>query len=238
LLPSRPQWAGERLIVGAGRLVLATAGLAIFACGVVLNLQANAGLSPWQVLHYGITLHTPLSFGQASQVVGVLMVAASWLAGVRPGLATIMNAVLVGWFTDLLLAGGLIPQMQTILTGAAMLVASLAISGLGIATYIRAGLGAGPRDSFMLALMRLLGRGPAPSRIVMEVGATLCGYLLGGPVGLGTALFAVGLGPAIGFWFRVLGVKPRAASAPARPARTIRLHQPIRQKAPRPADQR
>jgi uncharacterized membrane protein YczE len=206
-------------MVGVGRLVLTTIGLAIFACGVVLNLQANAGLSPWQLLHYGITLHTPLSFGQASQLVGVLMVAVSWLAGVRPGLATIMNAVLVGWCTDALLASGLIPLMQSDLTGFAMLVASLAVSGLGIATYIRAGLGAGPRDSFMLALMRLLGRGPAPSRIVMEVGATVCGYLLGGPLGLGTALFAVGLGPAVGFWFKVVGVKPRAGTASA-PART------------------
>jgi len=205
------------VLVVVGRLALTTFGLAIFALGVVLNLQANAGLSPWQLLHYGITLHTPLTFGQASQLVGLLMVVMSWLAGVRPGVATLMNAILVGWFTDLLLVGGVIPPMTTDLGGYLMLAVSLVVSGLGIAVYIRAGLGAGPRDSFMLALMRLLRRGPAPSRIAMEVGATACGFLLGGPLGLGTVLFAVGLGPAVGFWFRVVGVtspaRKRASAA-------------------------
>lgn len=205
LIPRRP-WAGNRPLRLAARVGLTTVGLAIFAVGVVLNLQANVGLSPWQLLHYGMTLHTPLSFGQASQVVGLVMVVAAWVAGVRPGFATIMNAVLVGWFTDLLLDGGVVPQQQPDLVGYAMLVASLVVSGLGIATYIRAGLGAGPRDSFMLALMRLLGRGAGPSRIVMEVGATLIGFVLGGPLGVGTVLFAVGLGPAVGYWFNVLGV--------------------------------
>lgn len=208
----------------AVRLLVTTVGLFVFSLGVVLNLQSNAGLSPWQALHVGITLHTPMSFGQASQLVGLLMLLASWVAGVRPGLATLMNAVLVGVFSDLLLDSGLIPKMEPglgDLGGLAMLAASLIVSGLGIAGYIRGGLGAGPRDGFMLALMRLTGRGAAPVRIAIEVGAAAGGLLLGAPLGIGTVLFAVGLGPSVSFWFKALGVKPPArrpapeATAPA-----------------------
>jgi uncharacterized membrane protein YczE len=204
---------------GLGRLALrfliTTVGLFVFSLGVVLNLQSNVGLSPWQALHFGITLHTPLSFGQASQLVGVLMLLVSWVSGVRPGVATLMNAILVGVFTDALLASEVIPQQDLGPGGLTMLAVSLVVSGLGIAGYIRGGLGAGPRDGFMLALMRLTGRGAAPVRIAIEVGAALGGLLLGAPLGIGTVLFAVGLGPSVGFWFKMLGVKPPAR----RPAR-------------------
>ena len=215
---SGPRWQVVRFLL---RLVVTTVGLFIFSLGVVLNLQSNAGLSPWQALHVGMTLHTPLSFGQASQLVGLVMLLVSWVAGVRPGLATLMNAVLVGVFSDLLLASDLIPRQEALPGGLLMLAVSLVVSGLGIASYIRGGLGAGPRDGFMLALMRLTGRGAAPVRIAIEAGAALGGFLLGGPLGIGTVLFAVGLGPAVGFWFKVLGVKPPArrptaqAGAPA-----------------------
>ncbi|MCC7371514.1 MAG: membrane protein [Chloroflexi bacterium] len=201
------------------RLLVTTTGLFVFAVGVVLNLRSGSGLSPWQALHFGLTLHTPLSFGQASQVVGLVMLLAAWAAGVRPGLATIMNAVLVGLFTDLLLASGFIPHQELGLSGLLMLLLSLVASGLGIAVYIRGGLGAGPRDGFMLALMRLTGRGASPVRIGIEVGATVGGLLLGAPLGIGTILFALGLGPSVGFWFKVLGVKPPAKRQPA-PQRT------------------
>lgn len=193
----------------AARLAITTIGLFIFSFGIVLNLQSSAGLSPWQALHVGLTLHTPLTFGQASQIVGVVMLAVSWIAGVRPGLATVMNAILVGVFADLMLETTLIPLMEPgSVGGYLMLLLSLAVSGLGIAAYIRGGLGAGPRDSFMLALMRLTGRGPAPVRIVIEVGATVGGWMLGVPPGIGTVLYAFGLGPSVGFWFRVVGLRP------------------------------
>jgi uncharacterized protein len=199
------------------RLLVTTIGLFVFSLGVVLNLQANAGLSPWQALHYGMTLHTPLTFGQASQLVGLVMLVAAWVAGVRPGLATVMNAILVGVFTDLLLLWAVIPLQEGLFGSLVMLLASLVLSGLGIAVYIRGGLGAGPRDGFMLALMRLTGRGAAPVRIGIEVGATLGGLLLGAPLGIGTVLFAFGLGPSVGFWFRWLGVKPPERPAGKRP---------------------
>src|SRR3712207_5093785 len=205
--------AGPRSAGLARKVTITALGLFVFSIGMVLNVQADVGLSPWQALHVGMTLHTPLTLGQASQVVGGLMVVVSWVFGVRPGPATLMNAVLVGWDMDLLLTSGLIPRMGPDLGGYAMLVASLAISGFGIAGYIKGGLGAGPRDSFMLALMRLSGRGPSTIRAGIEVGAAVGGFLLGAPLGLGTVLFAVGLGPSVGYWFRLLGVRPPARRA-------------------------
>jgi uncharacterized protein len=212
LLPSTTILSCRGLGRVAGKLTITTLGLLVFSLGIVLNLQSNSGLSPWQALHYGMTMHTPLSFGQASQLVGVVMIAATWAAGIRPGLATLMNAVLVGLFTDLMLATELIPLMEPGPSGIAMLLLSLVVSGLGIAGYIRGGLGAGPRDGFMLALMRLSGRGAAPVRIAIEVGAALGGLLLGAPLGVGTILYALVLGPSVGIWFKVLGVQ-----APKRP---------------------
>lgn len=187
-------------------LLVTTVGLWIFALGVVLNYQSHAGLSPWQVLHFGLTLHSPLSFGQASQAVGAVMVAVAWWSGVRPGLATVMNAVLVGLFTDVMLEMELVPAVDLWPVGYLMLLASLVVTGFGMAVYIRGGLGAGPRDSFMLGMMRITGRGPAPIRITMELGAAIVGLALGGTLGGGTLLYAVGLGPVVGFWFRVLRV--------------------------------
>ena len=205
----------------ARKVTITTLGLFVFALGMVLNVRANVGLSPWQALHVGITLHAPVTLGQASQIVGGLMVVVSWLFGVRPGAATVMNAVLVGWYMDLLLASGLIPLMESDVGGYAMLLASLAISGFGIAGYIKGGLGAGPRDSFMLALMRLTGRGPSTMRAGIEVGAALGGLLLGAPLGVGTILFAVGLGPSVGYWFALLGVRPPARQATPRPSAPV-----------------
>ena len=223
MLPVPPVLSGARVRRWGLRLAITTVGLFIFSLGIVLNLQSSAGLSPWQALHIGMTLHLPLTFGQASQIVGAIMLLVAWWAGVRPGLATLMNTVLVGWFSDLMLASAVIPLMEPdSLGGYLMLLLSLPVSGLGIAAYIRGGLGAGPRDGFMLALMRLTGRGAAPVRIAIEVGATAGGWLLGAPLGVGTVLYAFGLGPSVGFWFRVVGLQPPgrasgAARVPRRP---------------------
>ncbi len=89
--------ATARLPDLARRVAVTALGLFVFAVGMVLNVRAYVGLSPWQALHVGMTHHAPVTLGQASQLVGGLMVVVSWLFGIRPGAATVMNAVLVGW---------------------------------------------------------------------------------------------------------------------------------------------
>src|SRR6266545_2779817 len=146
--------------------------------------QLVAGL--WDVLHDGIRHVTPLSFGVATILVGVVLLVAGALAGVRPGPGTLVNMVLIGIFSDAMLATG-----------------------------IGAGLGSGPRDSLMLAIAARTGLRVGVVRAIIETSVLIIGVLLGGAAGIGTILFAFGIGPAVEVAFRLLGVEvPSKKTAP------------------------
>lgn len=191
-------------------------GLALFALGLVLSLQSNVGANSWTVFHDGLARRTPLTIGQASQVVGFLMIAASWLVGIRPGVGTFLNMYLVGLFMDLILDNGLVPLAQSYPARAAMMVASVAVLGLATGVYIRAGFGAGPRDSFNLALIRVTGLSVRATRWLVELAAVAIGIALGGHFGVGTIVSAILMGPAVSAGFRVTGLAP--TGKPRRPA--------------------
>ena len=202
----------SRLLPMRRRLALTTLGLLIFSAGIVLNLQANVGQGPWQAFSFGATLHLPLTFGQANTLIGAGMVVVSWLLRVRPGIATAMNIGITGVGSDALLALAIIPKTSGGIDGYLMLMLGVVTCGLGIAVYVKGGLGAGPRDSFMLGLAAHLGGRIAPARTAMDLAAACAGWLLGAPIGPGTLIFALALGPAVGLWFRVLRVPVRKAS--------------------------
>src|SRR6476646_9233848 len=139
------------------RLAWLVAGLFLFSCGIVFFLASRLGLPPWDVLHQGIAKHTPLSFGAANEVVGVLVLA--WSLGARIGVGTAANALLIGLFVVLLQ-----PVVTTDVIAAialpgriALLAVGLVLFGVGSALYIGAALGAGPRDSLMLVGARRTG---------------------------------------------------------------------------------
>lgn len=94
------------------QLGILIAGLFLFALGVVLGLQSGPGAMSWTVFHEGLARHTPLTIGQATIVTSVVMVGASWVAGTPPGLGTLLNMLLVGLFTDLILWSGLIDRPE------------------------------------------------------------------------------------------------------------------------------
>lgn len=199
-------------------LMLLFVGLFVFAVGQVFALQSNLGANPWTVLHDGISRHTPLSIGVATQVVGLLMVAVSWAAGIRPGFGTLANMLLVGLFLDLLLWWGIVPEMRAWPWQIALLLASIATIGLGSALYIKAGFGAGPRDSFMLAMARCSGWRVGVVRWLIEVAAVGLGIMLGGAFGVGTLIFAALVGFAVDASFRLLNVRaerPEPTRSPA-----------------------
>jgi len=181
-------------------------GLALFALGLVLSLQSNLGANSWTVFHDGLARRTPLTIGQASQLVGFLMIAASWLVGVRPGVGTFMNMYLVGLFMDLILESGWVPLAQAYPARVAMLLASVGVLGIATGIYIRAGFGAGPRDSFNLALIRITGLSVGVVRWLIESAAVLIGIVLGGHFGVGTILSALLMGPAVSTGFRMTGL--------------------------------
>jgi uncharacterized membrane protein YczE len=180
------------------------AGLFIFAVAIVLQLESRLGLSPWDTLHQGLSRHTPLSFGMASVFVSVVVLLLAWRLGARIGIGTVANAVLVGSFIQGLTAIGPVDRLSECSLGVriGMLVVAMLLIGIGSALYLGAWLGAGPRDSLMVVGGERTGLRLGIVRAVLELLALAAGFALGGTIGVGTIVFALGVGPALegGFW--------------------------------------
>jgi uncharacterized membrane protein YczE len=201
------------------RLIALFAGLVIVAVAIVFMLESGLGLPPWDVLHQGISEHTPLSLGTAAIVVGLVIVAVSWIAGVPPGFGTIANAVVIGAAIDILVA---IPAVDALSETSlpvriGLVAAGILLFGVGSAFYIGAGLGAGPRDSMMLVLTRRTGWRIGIVRAAIEITVLIAGLLLGGTAGIGTLALALLVGPSVELAFWSL-VKLRLASPGAQQA--------------------
>lgn len=186
------------------RAVALVAGLLLFSLGIVLQLQSELGLSPWDVLNQGLSEQTPLSFGTANIVIAVIVLGVAWALGARIGVGTVANAILIGLFVDALLAVDAIAELADTGLGVriALLIAGIAVVAIGSGLYIGAALGAGPRDSLMIVGARRTGLRIGAVRAVLEIAAAAVGFALGGTVGIGTVLFAFGIGPAVelAFW--------------------------------------
>lgn len=194
-----------------GRVLRFVGGLALCAVAVWLSVEVELGLSPWDVLHYGLGDRLGISFGLMVILVGLAVLGLSWALGVRPGLGTLVNILSVGWVLDRLLATSWLdglPDAALWLRGL-VLVAAVLLLGFGVALYISAEFGAGPRDSLMVACHQH-GWPIGPSRAVIELTVLLVGWLLGGAVGVGTVLLAIGTGPAVQLSFRLLRRQPPA----------------------------
>jgi uncharacterized protein len=199
----------------AARLASLVAGLFLFALAIVLILESRLGLSPWDVLNQGIARHSPLSFGMANVAVGLVVLMLAWGLGAPPGLGTFANAILVGSFIQVLTSIGAITQLSDsgLAARVLLLAAGIALIGPASAFYIGADLGAGPRDSLMLAGARLSRRRVGIVRGVLELGALGAGIVLGGTFGLGTVAFALLVGPVVESSFALLARSPLAAPA-------------------------
>ncbi len=206
----RRQFTIEQGLNFGGRVLLLNVGLFVFSFGIILVAKAGLGLGSWDVLHKGLSLHTPLSFGQASQATGLIVILVSLFLGVKPGLATICNMFFVGFWMDMLINNGVIPDagpLGGLVAQLAWVGAGILVLGLGSGMYIKAGLGAGPRDSFMLALVTRTGWRVAVCRAIIEIMVCIVGWLIGGPVGIATVIVAFGLGPSVELGFKICRVK-------------------------------
>jgi uncharacterized protein len=209
----------------AARVVALFAGLFLFALAIVCQLEARLGLSPWDTLHQGIAKHSPLSFGVANICVGAAVLGFAWTLGARVGVGTVANALFVGAFivglTEIPQVDGLSDDPLGVRIG--LLAVSMPLFGIGSALYLGAWLGAGPRDSLMVVIGE---RGRIRLGVVragIELCALAAGFALGGTIGVGTVVFALGIGPALegGFW--VLQRSRFGAPAPAAAARELPL---------------
>lgn len=191
------------------RWVRLMGGLWLFAFGITLTVRADLGLSSWDVLHDALRVRTSLTFGEAVIAVSLAVLAATFAIGVRPGPGTVANVLLVGVFTDALLMTGLLGGLASgsALARVATLVTGVGVIAVATALYIGARLGAGPRDSLMVGLAERLHVSPGTSRALIEGGVVVGGAAMGGGVGVGTAIFAVAIGPAIDMSFRLFGMQ-------------------------------
>lgn len=176
------------------RLARCAFGLFLFGLGITFFIRAQLGLAPWDVFHTGVSDKTDVAVGTIIIVVGVFLLLLWIPLRQRPGVGTIMNALEIGLVVNL--TKPIIGEPDHIVGRLGLMVAGLVIVGLGSAIYIGSGLGAGPRDGLMLGLSTR-GISIRLARTLIELTVLVTGIVLGGPIGLGTVAFALGIGPLV-----------------------------------------
>ena len=171
------------------------------------------------MLHQGVAEQAGISFGAANLLVSLAVLVLAWRLRAHIGLGTLLNATLIGTFVIALTAleGVDLLSEEPLGTRIALIPLALACFGVGSAFYIGAAMGAGPRDSLMLVVSRRLGVRIGVARTALEVAALALGFVLGGTAGLGTLVFALGIGPAVELSFWLLERTPLVAPAVASP---------------------
>ena len=170
-------------------------GLILFGLGEAVLIASGAGVSPWTVLAQGIARHTDWSIGFTTMIVSFVVLLLWIPLKQKPGMGTILNALIIAFMIDFSLV--LLPYPQTLIWQLIMAAIGVLIVGLASAIYLAANLGAGPRDGLMTGLQKVSGLPIATIRIAIEVTVVAIGWYLGGVVGFGTLLFAFGVGPCV-----------------------------------------
>ena len=170
-------------------------GLFIFGIGEAMLIASGVGVSPWTVLAQGLTNITGWSVGLATFVISVLVLLAWVPLRQTPGIGTVLNIIIIAVVLDLALPW--LPRFDSLVLRVAEAAAGVIVTGIGGGIYLIANLGPGPRDGLMTGLQRLTGFPIAAVRSAIEISAVLLGWSLGGVVGIGTLLFAFGIGPCV-----------------------------------------
>ena len=170
-------------------------GLALFGLGEGLLIVSAAGASPWSVLAQGIYLNVGYSVGIITILISVVVLVLWWPLNQKPGLGTILNALIIGLMIDVCIK--FVPTPENYISQLSMAIIAVLTVGLGGGIYLVANLGAGPRDGLMIGLQKKTNLPIAPVRGFLEITVMSVGWYLGGTVGLGTLFFAFGIGPAV-----------------------------------------
>ena len=170
-------------------------GLALFGLGEGLLIVSFTGASPWSVLAQGISLNVNLSIGTITLFIS-LVVLIFWLPlKQKPGIGTILNALIIAMMIDICIK--FVPTPENYISQLILAIVSVFTVGFGGGIYLVANLGAGPRDGLMVGLQKKTNMPIAAVRAFLEISVVTVGWYLGGKVGLGTLLFAFGIGPAV-----------------------------------------
>lgn len=186
-------------------MLIAAISLFVNGFGLYLTIRANIGAAPWDVLNLGISKTFGILYGTASIAVSVSILLIDILLKEPIGIAMFIDAIVVGKSVDFFNWIDPIPPCSSLLTGIPLLIAGLFVLAYTQYTYMIASLGCGPRDTLMVGLAKRVRRIPIGVVSIAILGtATLVGWLLGGPVGIGTILCAFGAGPIMQLAFRTV----------------------------------
>ncbi|MBI3162792.1 MAG: hypothetical protein HYZ23_09790 [Chloroflexi bacterium] len=187
-------------------------GFVIFGLAITLMIRGNIGTSAWAVLEVALAHKLGISIGTMTVFMGFLVLSGALIMREKIGWGTLGNILSIGPWEDMWLS--IIPPVKGNLplqTG--MLLLAILLMGIASAIYIGVDAGAGPRDSMMLAIKRTTGISIRMARAIIEVVVVTIGWLLGGPVGIGTLVYALLVGPSVQWGFKIFNVHPHGPAA-------------------------
>ncbi len=177
-------------------ILIAAVSLFVNGFGVYLTIQANIGAGPWDVLGLGVSKTLGILYGNASVAISVTILIIDVLLREPIGIAMFIDAVVVGKSVDLFNKLNVVPPCESVWVGIPVMIAGLVVIAYTQYTYMIASLGCGPRDTLLVGLAKRMKKLPIGAvSIMLLLSATLIGWLLGGPVGIGTVICALGAGP-------------------------------------------
>ena len=194
------------------RLPALLVGLVLFGLGIALMVEAGLGLGSWEVLHQGIARQTGQEIGTISVLLGIPILALWWPLGERPGIGTLVNVLTIGTATNVGITVLPTPPEEAVLARLAVMVAGVAVIAVGSAIYLSTDLGPGPRDGLMTGIAKRFGWSIRSARTAIELTVLVIGWALGGSVGLGTVVFAFGIGPLLQLALRIFDREGRVGS--------------------------
>lgn len=192
------------------RLLALYIGLWLYGTSMAMMISAGLGLNPWDVLHQGISRHVSISFGTITAITGILVLLLWIPLRQRPGLGTVSNVVVLAISVDVGLA--VLPDMHGYALRGAVMASGIVVNAFATALYIGAGMGPGPRDGLMTGIVARTGLSIRLIRTGIEITVVATGWLLGGTVGLGTVLYALGIGPLVQLFMTYLPSLRRTSS--------------------------
>jgi len=187
-------------------------GFLLFGLAITLMIRGNLGTSAWAVLEVALAQKLGISIGTMTVLTGFIVLSGALLMREPLGWGTLANILSIGPWEDFWLAR--IPSVEgNLLLQTGMLLSAIFLMGLASAIYIGVDAGAGPRDSMMLAIKRTTGISIRAARAIIEVTVVTLGWLLGGPVGIGTLVYALLVGPSVQLGFKLFNVQPHGPEA-------------------------
>ena len=178
-------------------------GLSLFGIGEGLLLVSYTGASPWSVLAQGISLKVNFSIGVVTFFISIFVISLWVFLNQKPGIGTILNAVIIAAMIDVCL--NYVSTPESFAAKMILAVSAVLLVGIGSGIYLVANLGPGPRDGLMTGLQKKTNLPIAAVRAFLEITVVSIGWYLGGTVGIGTILFAFGIGPAVALGLFIVG---------------------------------